>query len=139
MSLKVILFAGAAIATLLWAYQISSPRISLSNSSDHKLIEATISLAKEQLKFGELQNGEDKELSYSLLPGEGEYTYRFELSDHSVLSGKCGHFTNFEISKRVIFLVSDKQVIAQDIHGKPMVCDSLHVSRPARQVEHAAT
>ena len=125
MYLKHIVLTGATLALLYWAYLISAPSISLLNSSDTKIIHASIELANEELMFGMLSDGEDKELSYSLLSGNGEYTYRFTLSNNQVLSGKCGYFKNFEVSKRVIFLVSGNQVISQDTNGEPLVCESV--------------
>ena len=122
------LTTGCVIAGILyWAYHISSPSISLLNSSDSEIIQASISLSDNKLSFGALEDGEDKELSYSLLSGSGEYTYYFRLSNNIVLTGKCGNFKSFEISKRVIFLVSDKKVISQNSNGEPLNCESSQV------------
>tara|TARA_Y100001968_G_scaffold261924_1_gene249966 strand:- start:120 stop:503 length:384 start_codon:yes stop_codon:yes gene_type:complete len=127
MIFKSLSFAFAIAIILYQVYVITSPSVSLLNSSDSEIVEGNISLNNGELSFGQLQDGEDKALSYSLLSGSGEYTYYFKLSNEAILTGTCGDFKNFEVSKRVIFLVSNKKVIYTNSNGEPHVCRSTQV------------
>ena len=127
MFLKGLCYAFAFSIILYQVYVITSPSISLLNSSDSEIVQSNIGLSNDKLSFGKLQDGEDKALSYSLLSGRGEYTYYFRLSNDTVLTGTCGQFKNFEVSKRVIFLISDKKVIYSNSNGEPHVCRSTRV------------
>lgn len=127
MFLKGLCYAFAFTIILYQVYVVTSPSISLLNSSDSEIVQSNIGLSNDKLSFGKLQDGEDKALSYSLLSGSGEYTYYFRLSNDTVLTGTCGQFKNFEVSKRVIFLISDKKVIYSNSNGEPHVCRSTRV------------
>ena len=127
MPLKALSFV-VAIAIILYQVDIvTSPSVSLLNSSDSEIVEGNIGLNNGELSFGQLQDGEDKALSYSLLSGSGEYTYYFRLSNNTILTGTCGDFKSFEVSKRVIFMVSNKKVIYANSNGEPHVCRSTRV------------
>ena len=137
MTLKALSFVVAIAIILYQVYVITSPSVSLLNSSDSEIVEGNIGLNNGELSFGQLQDGdhlrrrgrdpEDKALSYSLLSGSGEYTYYFRLSNNTILTGTCGDFKNFEVSKRVIFMVSNKKVIYANSNGEPHVCRSTRV------------
>ncbi|MEP2652183.1 MAG: hypothetical protein ABJH06_09310 [Paraglaciecola sp.] len=101
------------------------PQVTVLNSSNIRIVDAKITTPNSDLKFWSLNDGEDKELHYSIFQKEGKYRYDFYLNSNITLSGECGFVKNFEFGKRVIFLVSDDKVIYSS--GKSVVCETFEI------------
>ncbi|MEP1385423.1 MAG: hypothetical protein ABJK64_16705 [Paraglaciecola sp.] len=101
------------------------PQVTILNSSNIRIVDAKITTPNSDLKFWSLNDGEDKELHYSIFQKEGKYRYDFYLNNNITLSGECGFVKNFEFGKRVIFLVSDDKVIYSS--GKSVVCETFEI------------
>ncbi|WP_289031134.1 hypothetical protein [uncultured Paraglaciecola sp.] len=101
------------------------PQVTILNSSNIRIVDAKITTPNSDLKFWSLNDGEDKELHYSIFQKEGKYQYDFSLNNNITLSGECGFVNNFEFGKRVIFLVSDDKVIYSN--GESVVCETYEI------------
>ena len=101
------------------------PQVTISNSSNFRIVDANISTSYSDLKFWSLNDGDSKDLYYSIFQKEGKYRYHFSLKNNITLSGECGYIKNFEFSKRVIFLISDDKVIYSS--GKNVVCQTFEI------------
>ncbi|MFT2089916.1 hypothetical protein [Paraglaciecola sp. 2405UD69-4] len=101
------------------------PQVTILNSSNIRIVDAKITTPNSDLKFWSLNDGEDKELHYSIFQKEGKYRYDFSLNNNITLSGECGFVNNFEFGKRVIFLVSDDKVIYSS--GESVVCETYEI------------
>ena len=104
---------------------IFMPQVTISNSSNFRIVDANISTSYSDLKFWSLNDGDSKDLYYSIFQKEGKYRYHFSLKNNITLSGECGYIKNFEFSKRVIFLISDDNVIYSS--GKNVVCQTFEI------------
>ena len=104
---------------------IFMPQVTISNSSNFRIVDANISTSYSDLKFWSLNDGDSKDLYYSIFQKEGKYRYHFSLKNNITLSGECGYIKNFEFSKRVIFLISDDKVIYSS--GKNVVCQTFEI------------
>ena len=104
---------------------IFTPQVTLLNSSNIRIVDANISTSYSDLKFWSLNDGDDKDLYYSIFQKEGKYRYHFSLKNNITLSGECGYVKNFEFGKRVIFLISDDKVIYSS--DKPVICETFEI------------
>lgn len=98
------------------------PQVTILNSSGESVVDAKITLSDSDLEFWSLNDGDTKELYYSIFQKEGKYRYHFALKNNITLSGECGDIKNFELGKHVIFLISDNKVIYDG--EKQVVCET---------------
>jgi hypothetical protein len=101
------------------------PQVTILNSSDKRVVDAKITISDTDLEFWSLNDGDTKELYYSIFQKEGKYRYHFALKNNITLSGECGDIKNFEFGKRVIFLISDDKVIYDG--EKQVVCQTFDI------------
>lgn len=98
------------------------PGVTILNSSTLRVTDATVHVQGNELKFWSMNDGEDKSMTYSLFSGNGAFNYSFKLNSGQTLNGSCGTFSNFEIGKRSIFLISDNKVI-YSAQGERVICE----------------
>jgi hypothetical protein len=122
---KRLLYLPFAFIFLYTIGTILLPQVTILNSSDKRVVDAKITISDTDLEFWSLNDGDTKELYYSIFQKEGKYRYHFALKNNITLSGECGDIKNFEFGKRVIFLISDDKVIYDG--EKQVVCQTFDI------------
>lgn len=108
---------NAIVATLIilligyFGSFLITPSVTINNASSMVLHSSIVTLPNSNLDFGSIEPSGSNTIHYSLTQAKGEYEYQFVLGNNLIIEGKCGQVKNQEISKRVIIVVKQNQVI----------------------------
>lgn len=115
--MKVLISVAVILAIAVFAYYGSfyvMPSITIVNNSGLSIETSKVRLPNSKLDFGKLENGHSNTIHYSLTQADGEYEYKFILSDESLIDGECGYLTQNEINKRVWITINEKEVVCDE-------------------------
>lgn len=112
--MKIVLkFTIFVLVVVIAIYHISffvMPSVTVQNESSSDIKLAYITLPNSGLDFGEIKKQQKNTIHYSLQQSDGVYQYRIVKQSGIEQKGQCGYITNNEIHKRVVILITDKDV-----------------------------
>ena len=109
--IKLLFILVVLVALFYSASRYIFPSIAVVNNSQKTIEQASIALPSSRLDFGTINSSASNTLHYYLSQSDGEYRYKFTLSDSTVIEGRCGYVTHNQIHKRVEISIDNENVV----------------------------
>ncbi|QOL24837.1 hypothetical protein LP316_11005 [Thalassotalea sp. LPB0316] len=113
LAFKIVAMVFSATFLAYHSYFWVMPSVTLTNIANKPIASARVTLPNSGLSFGEIKQGGENTIHYTLEQADGDYHYQIIFESGEALSGVCGYVTNHEINKRLLIKVDDSKAMCQ--------------------------